>query len=91
MFHSQNVLVLFYRKDSSGLGEKWDRGVPIEVLPMAYVPVIQKIKQQLGGNPVLRIAKKKAVSSHRFIVKVSAKFIPIPFFLRSCESVLDFI
>jgi len=47
------------RKDSHKLGEKWKKGVPIEVLPIAYVPVINKIKE-LGGRPELRMAVKKA-------------------------------
>ena len=33
----------------------------MEVLPMAYVPVMKKM-EQLGLKPVLRMAKAKAVS-----------------------------
>ena len=50
------------RKDSQLLGEKWSRGIPIEVLAFASVPVIRKIKCALGGTPVLRMATNKAVS-----------------------------
>ena len=50
------------RKNSTFLGEKWDKGVPIEVLPLAYNPVMLKIQSQLGGRPKLRLAKSKAVS-----------------------------
>jgi len=32
--------------------------VPLEVLPLAYVPVMNHVKT-LGGNPVLRMAKTK--------------------------------
>ena len=30
------VVVADYRKDSSDLGQQWKKGVPIEVLPLAY-------------------------------------------------------
>ena len=33
----------------------------MEVIPMAYVPVMRKM-EKLGLNPVLRMAKAKAVS-----------------------------
>ena len=49
------------RKDSKLLGEKWTRGIPIEVLAFASVPVIRKIKYALGGKPILRMAANKAV------------------------------
>ena len=32
----QFVVVADYRKDSSDLGQQWKKGVPIEVLPLAY-------------------------------------------------------
>lgn len=48
------------RKNSRVLGTTWKKGVPIEVLPMAYKPVQLKINQILGGNAVLRMASKKA-------------------------------
>ena len=38
------------------LGQSWKRGVPVEVLPLAYVPVMNRIVNQLEGNPVLRLA-----------------------------------
>ena len=50
------------RKNSASLGDKWDKGVPIEVIPLAYNPVMLKIKSQFGGKPKLRLAKSKAVS-----------------------------
>ncbi|ELU13809.1 hypothetical protein CAPTEDRAFT_195494 [Capitella teleta] len=48
------------RKDSSHLGQNWHKGIPIEVLPFAYVPVMQKIKTTYGGVPALRMAQSKA-------------------------------
>lgn len=56
---AQFVVIADYRKMSSKLGEQWKKGVPIEVLPMAYVPVMKHIKT-LGGNPKLRMAVAKA-------------------------------
>lgn len=48
------------RKDSKKLGSSWKKGVPIEVLPMAYRPVQLKINQLLGGQANLRMASQKA-------------------------------
>ncbi|KAI8921494.1 ribose 5-phosphate isomerase A-domain-containing protein [Entophlyctis helioformis] len=52
-------LVADYRKNSSVLGTQWKQGVPLEVIPSVYIPVMNKIKA-MGGNPVLRMAVKKA-------------------------------
>lgn len=54
------VVIADYRKDSTTLGEQWTKGVPIEVVPMAYRPVQLKIESQFGGKAVLRQAKAKA-------------------------------
>ncbi|MFX1237649.1 MAG: ribose 5-phosphate isomerase A [Promethearchaeota archaeon] len=53
------VIVADFRKNSTILGENWKKGVPIEVIPIAYIPLIKKF-QQLGGKPILRMAKEKA-------------------------------
>jgi ribose 5-phosphate isomerase len=37
------------------LGTHWTQGVPVEVVPFAYVPVANKMKA-LGGRAVLRMA-----------------------------------
>jgi ribose 5-phosphate isomerase A len=52
------VIIADFRKNSKRLGENWKKGVPIEVIPMSYIPVMKKIKQ-LGGTPILRMAKSK--------------------------------
>lgn len=54
-----------FRKDSKDLGENWTKGVPIEVIPMAYVPVAKQLTK-LGGNAELRMAKMKAVCQLKF-------------------------
>uniref|UniRef100_A0A673YEG7 ribose-5-phosphate isomerase n=1 Tax=Salmo trutta TaxID=8032 RepID=A0A673YEG7_SALTR len=47
-------------KDSATLGQQWKKGVPIEVIPMAYVPVSRTIAKRFGGEAVLRMAVSKA-------------------------------
>uniref|UniRef100_A0A6M2CL96 Ribose-5-phosphate isomerase n=3 Tax=Rhipicephalus TaxID=34630 RepID=A0A6M2CL96_RHIMP len=53
------VVVADYRKDSSTLGENWKKGIPVEVIPMSYVPVQRKIEKLLGHKAELRQAAKK--------------------------------
>jgi len=59
--HSARIFVVCadYRKDSAVLGEKWHKGVPIEVIPMAYGPVLRSL-EKFGGTPKLRMAVSKA-------------------------------
>ncbi|QEE15488.1 ribose 5-phosphate isomerase A [Promethearchaeum syntrophicum] len=59
-FNSEKlVIVADYRKNSKILGEKWKKGIPIEVIPLAYVPLMNQM-EKLGGSPFLRLAEKKA-------------------------------
>lgn len=53
------VIIADYNKDSKVLGEKWKKGIPIEVVPWAYVPLMKKM-EEMGGSPILRLAEKKA-------------------------------
>jgi len=53
------VIIADYRKKSEKLGENWNKGVPIEVIPFGCVPILKKL-ENLGGKPVLRMAKAKA-------------------------------
>ena len=53
------VIIADFRKVSEKLGENWKNGVPIEVIPMAYKPIMKKL-EKLEGKPVLRMAKSKA-------------------------------
>ena len=55
------VVIADYRKKSQRLGQSWDY-VPIEVVPMAYKPVLNKIEKLLGGSVKLRMAKNKVGS-----------------------------
>ena len=53
------MIIADYTKKSEVLGENWRNGVPIEVIPLAYVPIIKRL-EKLGGKPVLRMAQAKA-------------------------------
>jgi ribose 5-phosphate isomerase A len=50
------VVIADDRKDQKVLGTAWTQGVPLEVLPLAYVPVMKAV-EKLGGKPTLRMAK----------------------------------
>jgi len=75
------VIIADYRKKSEKLGENWNKGVPIEVIPFGYVPILKKL-EKLGGKPVLRMAKAKAgpiVSDNgNFIIDVDFGLIESP-------------
>lgn len=53
------IIIADYRKDSEKLGEQWKKGIPIEVIPLGYVPVMLKIRK-MGSDVTLRMAKSKA-------------------------------
>lgn len=57
---AQFVVIADYRKDSKSLGQQWKKGVPIEVVPMSYVPVIQKLLSIGASSAKLRMAVAKA-------------------------------
>lgn len=44
------------------MGTNYKKGIPIEVIPMAYKPVQMKIQDMFGGEVILRMAQQKAVS-----------------------------
>lgn len=54
------VIIADYTKDSVHLGDSYKKGIPIEVVPIAYVPVKNKIENKFGGKLVLRMAVAKA-------------------------------
>jgi len=57
---TKNLIILAdYRKDSKCLGENWTKGIPIEVIPMAYLPIKKRL-EAMNGEAVLRMAKAKA-------------------------------
>jgi len=52
------IVIADWRKKSSQLGEKWKTGVPVEIIPQAHKPMLNKLKD-LGGVPILRMAVSK--------------------------------
>ncbi|KAI9285896.1 ribose-5-phosphate isomerase [Umbelopsis sp. AD052] len=57
------VMIADYRKKSKSLGTEWVKGVPIEVVPLAYKVVMQALNSQLSVKPQftkLRMAVQKA-------------------------------
>ncbi|KFP07083.1 Ribose-5-phosphate isomerase, partial [Calypte anna] len=54
------IVIADYRKKSKSLGEQWKKGIPIEVIPMAYVPVTRALTKNFGGAVELRMAVSKA-------------------------------
>lgn len=54
------IVIADYTKKSSKLGQQWKKGIPIEVIGLAYVPVGRKIEAKFGGKAGLRMAKMKA-------------------------------
>lgn len=53
------IIIADFRKRSQKLGENWKKGIPIEVIPLARVPIIEKLKK-MGASPKLRMAQAKA-------------------------------
>jgi len=49
-------------KEVNHLGQKWKKGIPIEVIPMSCKPIQQKIEGKYGGEAILRMSADKAVS-----------------------------
>lgn len=54
------IVIADYTKNSKHLGEQYKKGIPIEVVPMAYVPIKQRIEKEFGGTLKLRMAVAKA-------------------------------
>ncbi|XP_037947092.1 ribose-5-phosphate isomerase-like [Teleopsis dalmanni] len=58
---AKNLIVIAdYTKNSQRLGEQYKKGIPIEVVPMAYVPIQEHILDVFGGKLQLRMAVSKA-------------------------------
>ncbi len=79
------IVVADYRKQSSKLGENWKKGIPIEVIPLAYVPLLKKF-ENLGGKPKLRMAKAKTgplvTDNSNFIIDIDFGVINDPLALN---------
>jgi ribose 5-phosphate isomerase A len=53
------IIIVDFRKNSEILGTNWKKGVPIEVIPMSYFPIMKKLRK-INGKPVLRMATAKS-------------------------------
>ncbi|BET01868.1 Ribose-5-phosphate isomerase [Nesidiocoris tenuis] len=53
------VIVADSTKNSTSLGQQYKK-IPVEVIPLAYNPILQRITQQFGGTAELRMGKMKA-------------------------------
>ncbi|MHA1821432.1 MAG: ribose 5-phosphate isomerase A [Promethearchaeota archaeon] len=53
------IIIADYRKDSEYLGEKWKKGIPIEVISLGYIPIMKKL-EGMGAKVKLRMAQSKA-------------------------------
>jgi ribose 5-phosphate isomerase A len=75
------VVIADFRKNSEKLGINWKKGIPIEVIPIAYVPLLKKF-EKMGGTPTLRMAKAKAgplvTDNGNFIIDVNFGMINNP-------------
>ncbi|XP_050458559.1 ribose-5-phosphate isomerase [Cataglyphis hispanica] len=54
------VVIADYTKNSQKLGQQYKKGIPIEVVPMAYVPIQRRIERTYGGTAKIRMALAKA-------------------------------
>ncbi|CAG8744122.1 11393_t:CDS:2, partial [Cetraspora pellucida] len=54
------IIVADYTKRSTVLGEKWTKGIPIEVIPFCYTLVLNALNHLGCQNLNLRMAKNKA-------------------------------
>ncbi|XP_018572980.1 ribose-5-phosphate isomerase [Anoplophora glabripennis] len=54
------IIVADYSKNSQKLGDQYKKGIPVEVSPMAYVPIQNRIQKLHGGTVDLRMAVLKA-------------------------------
>lgn len=57
---NQLIIVADYTKNSEKLGEQYKKGIPIEVIPMAYVAIQKRIEENFGGTVEVRMALAKA-------------------------------
>eukprot|EP00800_Vazella_pourtalesii_P023857 TRINITY_DN989_c1_g4_i1.p1 TRINITY_DN989_c1_g4~~TRINITY_DN989_c1_g4_i1.p1 ORF type:complete len:262 (-),score=15.65 TRINITY_DN989_c1_g4_i1:115-900(-) len=58
-FATTSVIMADSSKLSERLGTNWKKGLPIEVLPLAYKPIQTFLESTYGGIAVLRMAVKK--------------------------------
>ncbi|XP_014295823.1 ribose-5-phosphate isomerase [Microplitis demolitor] len=57
---NQLIIIADHTKNSERLGQQYKKGIPIEVVPMAYVPIKKNIQDNYGGTVQIRMAIAKA-------------------------------
>ncbi|XP_057339315.1 ribose-5-phosphate isomerase [Microplitis mediator] len=57
---NQLIIIADHTKNSDRLGQQYKKGIPIEVVPMAYVPIKKNIQDNYGGTVQIRMAIAKA-------------------------------
>ncbi|CAF3358840.1 unnamed protein product [Rotaria sp. Silwood1] len=53
------IVVADEKKWSTSLGDKWQKGIPIEVMQIAYKVTKREIEKQLGGEVIVREGTEK--------------------------------
>lgn len=75
------IIIADFRKKSKYLGEKWKKGVPIEILPGACIPIMKEI-EKFNGVPNLRMAVAKmgpvVTDNSNFIIDADFSIIKDP-------------
>ncbi|KAL1489625.1 hypothetical protein ABEB36_013569 [Hypothenemus hampei] len=56
----QLIIIADFTKNSCKLGDQYKKGIPIEVVPTAYVPIKRKLESRFTGEIDLRMAINKA-------------------------------
>ncbi|KAG8033818.1 hypothetical protein G9C98_008299 [Cotesia typhae] len=54
------IIIADYTKNSVKLGQQYKKGIPIEVIPMGYAPIKNKIQNIYSGSVKIRMAIAKA-------------------------------
>ena len=62
------MTILRHRKWSTKLGNEWKKGIPLEVIPLAYKITKREIEKQLGGEVIVREGTGKLVNFDRIDV-----------------------
>ncbi|XP_012259041.2 ribose-5-phosphate isomerase isoform X1 [Athalia rosae] len=53
------IIIADHTKNSQKFGDNYKKGIPIEVVPFAHVPIKLKIEEKFGGTAEIRMAKAK--------------------------------
>lgn len=71
------IIIADYTKNSIKLGQQYKKGIPIEVIPMGYAPIKNKIQDIYSGSVKIRMAVAKAVIYYYYFNKKKKKILLI--------------